>query len=171
MIKDQQQTDHSHFPQKERCSNPKMKAISTALFALTLTISSATAQEMFKASDSSDENLSALMMTCYVCHNPRVKSHDDIIAPPLVAVKYRYKSQYSEKEAFVDAITSFIMNPTAETALMRGPVRRFGPMPQMPMDEGMVKKIVAYIYDNEIEEPEWFSEHFKEQHGEDWQGQ
>lgn len=110
-------------------------------------------------------------MTCYVCHNPRVKSHDDIIAPPLVAVKYRYKTLYPKKEDFVKAMTGFIKEPTAEKSIMPGPVKRFGPMPQMPLDPEQVNKIVNYLYDHEIEEPIWFAEHYKDQHGSNWEGQ
>jgi len=33
-----------------------------------------------------------LMKTyCYICHNPEVKSHDQMLAPPMMAVKKHYK--------------------------------------------------------------------------------
>lgn len=119
----------------------------------------------------SEETLSTLMITCYVCHNPRIKNEKDIIAPPLVAVKYRYKTRYPEKSAFVDAITDFVMEPTNQKALMQGPVMQFGVMPDMPLNESQVRSIAAYIYEQKIEEPAWFPAHFQAQHGIEWKGQ
>lgn len=119
----------------------------------------------------SEEVLSALMYSCYVCHNPRVKSHDDIIAPPLIAVKYMYKFKFPEKEVFVEKMTDFILEPNNQKAILQGPVMKFGAMPDMPMDPTMVRSIAEYIYDNEIEEPVWFPEYFESRHGQKWKGQ
>ncbi len=119
----------------------------------------------------SEEVLSALMITCYVCHNPRIKAESDVIAPPLVAVKYMYKNKFPEKQLFVDKVTDFVMEPNNQKALMQGPVMRFGVMPDMPLNEQQVRKIASYIFDNEIEEPIWFPSHFAEKHGMEWQGQ
>ena len=38
---------------------------------------------------------------CYACHSVTTKSHDEIIAPPMVAVKRRYMKEYDSKEDFV----------------------------------------------------------------------
>jgi len=112
----------------------------------------------------------ALMMSCYVCHNPKAESHDDILAPPLVAVKYRYKSMFPEREKFISRMISFIKEPSEDKALMRGPVRRFGVMPPMPLSDSQLKIIVGYIYDKALEEPDWFAQHFEAQHGHKWKG-
>lgn len=114
-----------------------------------------------------DETLKALMLTCYVCHNPRVKQ-SNIIAPPLVGVKYHYKKAYPDKETFVNKVVTFIMDPTEDKALLDMPVARFGVMPDMPMDEDQVRQIVSYIYDNPIEVPTWFPAHFEAMYGEKW---
>lgn len=130
------------------------------------------AQEKAKTKDQvTDAELSALMMTCYVCHNPRVKSHEEAIAPPLVAVKYMYKQKYKTKEDFVNATFDFIMEPTEDKTILSGAVKKFGVMPQMPLEPSQVKLILNYIYDNEIETPKWFPEHFQENHGKAWKGQ
>lgn len=118
----------------------------------------------------SKEVLSALMITCYVCHNPRVKEVNTI-APPLAAVKYVYKTRYPEKQEFVDQVTDFVMNPNNQKALLQGPVMQFGVMPEMPLNEQQVRSIVTYIYDNKIEEPEWFPSYFENKHGMKWTGQ
>ena len=48
---------------------------------------------------------------------------------------------------------------------MKGPLRRFGLMPKNNLNDEEVKALVAFIYDNDIEAPSWFAEHFEEQHG------
>lgn len=150
-----------------------MKRIATFLILLFFIMSPMLAQKNNKPKEAlpSDEVMSALVMTCYVCHNPRVKSHDNVIAPPLVAVKYMYKIRYKEKETFVNKMTDFIMYPTNQKAIMQGPVMKFGVMPDMPMEEEQVRQIVSYLFDNEIEEPAWFAEYFKKRHGMEWKGQ
>ena len=41
--------------------------------------------------------LELLKTKCYACHAVNTKSHDEIIAPPLAAVKRRYLMMYPEK--------------------------------------------------------------------------
>ena len=112
-----------------------------------------------------------LRTNCYLCHNPKAESHDNILGPPLVASKFRYFKEYSESEDFVKGMTSFIMNPQKESALMVNPVKKFGVMPETILSQEQVMAAVAYIYDNHVEEPLWFSDHYQEEHGEPWLGQ
>ncbi len=113
-----------------------------------------------------DEGFTLMKNNCYVCHNPKAKSHDAIIAPPFVAVKRRYSRQYESKEVFVNAVVNWVQNPNEEEALMRGAVREFKVMPNLPLDTEILQKIASYMYENDMEEPEWFGEHVKEMHGE-----
>lgn len=117
---------------------------------------------------SSEEGLKMLELHCYTCHNPKSSSHDDILAPPLVGIKFRYQKAYPERADFIRHVTDFVHNPTKEKALMKGPVRRFGLMPKTALKEEEIKTLSAYIYDNEIEAPSWFAEHFEEEHGRKW---
>ncbi len=107
----------------------------------------------------------AMIATCFACHNPKAPSHDEILAPPFAAVKFRYQMMYKTKEEFAQAVYDYVTNPTEEKALMFGAVRRFGVMPALPLPEEQIKSIAYYIYDNDVEAPEWFAEHFEEQHG------
>lgn len=102
-----------------------------------------------------DEGLLLLQKHCYTCHNPKSKSHDEIIAPPLWGMKKHYLEAYPEKAAFEKAMIEFIQNPTEEKALMKGPIKRFGLMPKPEVSYEELQKIVSYIYDNEIENPVW----------------
>jgi nitrate reductase cytochrome c-type subunit len=101
---------------------------------------------------------------CYVCHSP-AGSHDDRIAPPMIAVKKHYISEGTTKEAFIASMQNWIKNPTEENAKMRGAVRKFGVMPKQYFSEKNIKEISDYLFDNDIEEPEWFQEHYNEERG------
>ncbi|HEY9220405.1 MAG TPA: c-type cytochrome [Lutibacter sp.] len=105
-----------------------------------------------------------LKNNCYACHSVTTKSHEEIIAPPMIAIKRRYKMNYNSKEEFVNAISNWALNPTKEHALMRGAVMQFNVMPKQAFKQEDIEKIAEYIYDNELEKPEWFQNHFNEQH-------
>lgn len=110
------------------------------------------------------EGYTLLKNNCYACHSVTTKSHDEIIAPPMIAIKRRYKMNYNTKEEFVEAVTSWALNPTKEHALMRGAVMQFNVMPKQPFLKDDLIKIADYIYDNELEKPEWFENHFDQEH-------
>ena len=102
---------------------------------------------------------------CYACHSVTSKSHDEIIAPPMAAVKRRYLMSYSNREEFIDAIVNWVKDPKEENALMYGAVQKFKVMPKQQFYEEDLELIGAYIFDNDIEQPEWFETHFQEEHG------
>ena len=112
-----------------------------------------------------DDGYELMKINCYVCHNPNTKSHDEILAPPFKAVKMHYKKVHDSKENFVDAIVNYVQNPDEEKALMRGAVKRFKVMPKLEISTENLEKIAAYIYDNDVEEPEWMGDHMKEMKG------
>lgn len=116
---------------------------------------------------SATENAEALALfqqKCYACHSVTTKSHNEIIAPPMIAVKKRYSMQYDTKEDFVNAVVAYASDPKAENALMIGAINKFKAMPKQAFEEEDLKKIATYIYDNEIETPEWFEGHFQQNH-------
>lgn len=98
---------------------------------------------------------------CYACHNHKTPENAGRIAPPMVAIKTRYINDNTTKEDFINDVTTFVKNPTAEKAKLFGAVRRFGVMPKQQFPEGVVEKIADYIFDYEIEEPAWFKDHMK----------
>ena len=121
------------------------------------------------ALDTVSENYMLLKNQCLICHGG-APSHDELIAPPMAAVKWRYSKQYYSKVDFVNGMVAWGLNPTAETALMRGAVEEFNLMPKPATKEEDLKTIAAFIYDNELEQPEWFEEHFNQMHGEGGKG-
>lgn len=110
------------------------------------------------------EALKLFQQKCYACHSVATKSHDEIIAPPMIAVKKRYSMQYDNKEDFVNAVVAYASDPKAENALMIGAVNQFKAMPKQAFSPDDLKKIATYIYENKIETPEWFEEHFQQNH-------
>ncbi|SDX13337.1 c-type cytochrome [Flavobacterium degerlachei] len=102
---------------------------------------------------------------CYACHSVATKSHDEIIAPPMIAVKKRYSMEYNNKADFVKAVVAYATDPKAENALMIGALNKFNTMPKQAFNEEDLNKIASYIYENEIEKPEWFETHFRQNHG------
>ena len=110
------------------------------------------------------EGLKLLQQKCYACHSVITKSHNEIIAPPMIAVKKRYSMQYDDKEDFVNAIVAYASDPKAENALMPGAIDKFKPMPKQAFEEKDLRKIATYIYENQIETPVWFEEHFQQNH-------
>lgn len=101
---------------------------------------------------------------CYVCHSPTA-SHDDRIGPPMIAIKKHYLNEETTKEEFIADIKTWIKNPNEADARMRGAVRRFGVMPKQAFPEETIEKIADYMYDYEIDQPEWFEDHFNEEKG------
>ena len=106
-----------------------------------------------------------LTSVCYVCHNPKSGSHDEMLAPPLVGIKRQYQRATADREAFVTRMASFVSNPNKENAIMKGPIRRFGLMPKTTLADDEIKAIVSYIYDHDLPQPDWFAQHEEEMHG------
>lgn len=98
---------------------------------------------------------------CYACHSATA-SHENRLAPPMIAVKKHYINSSTTKEEFISSIQAWIKNPNEEDAKMFGAVRRFGVMVKQPFPENDVKLIAEYLFENDIEQPEWFEEHEKE---------
>ncbi|TJY35913.1 cytochrome c [Pontimicrobium aquaticum] len=101
---------------------------------------------------------------CYACHNPTT-SHENRLAPPMVAVKKHYKSVNTSKEEFVSALKKWVEAPSEKLSKMPGAVRKFGIMPYAPYKAEDIELIADYIFDNDIEQPEWFQEHYQQEHG------
>ena len=70
---------------------------------------------------------------CYACHSVTTKSHDEIIAPPMVAVKRRYMKEYDSKEDFVKATNATVLDLEK---LPVNPLELFGDTPKLPTHTG-----------------------------------
>jgi len=154
------------------------KQMKSKIFAVTLAVFTASCNQA-KQTDSTvtktqiitennqqaNEGYELMKTNCYVCHNPKAASHDDLIAPPFKAVKRQYANAYNTKTDFVNAIVNWVQNPVEEKALMRGAVNKFKVMPKLPLPKQNLEKIAAYIYENDVEEPVWLQVQMKEMQG------
>ncbi|WP_347173029.1 Tll0287-like domain-containing protein [Polaribacter uvawellassae] len=114
-----------------------------------------------KKSNSEEHPGKKLMeINCYVCHSPSA-THQDRIAPPMIAVKRHYISSKTTKEEFKAAFQKWIENPTEENSKMRGAVRKFGVMPKTPYPTKTIDLIADYLFDNEIDKPKGFDKQHK----------
>ena len=106
---------------------------------------------------------------CYLCHNPIAAENQGRIAPPMVAIKARYidREGYNRDE-FIENVRAFVTNPTENKALMFGAVRKHGLMPKQAFPAGSIEKIAAFMFDYQIEEPEWFKAHWEGHGNENW---
>lgn len=121
-----------------------------------------TVRTVEKSDDFQNHPGKKLMETnCYVCHSP-TKDHNDRIGPPMIAIKKHYINENTTKEEFIASLQAWIKNPNEADARMKGAVRQFGVMPKTPYPEATIQKIAEYMYDNEIDQPEWFEDHFNE---------
>ena len=113
---------------------------------------------------SQNEAYKKMKTLCYACHSPTAEM-DMRMAPPMIAVKMHYTKEYANQEDFVNAIWKYMQKPEEEKSLMKRAVKRFGLMPYVPYKEEDIKSIANYIYNNDLDKPEWFEEHKKQEHG------
>jgi len=91
---------------------------------------------------------------CNMCHGIKA-THDAMLAPPFINIQKKYKKVYKTKEKFVNAIVNFNLDPKKENAIMFGALKQFAVMPKMGNSKEDLTKIANYIYDGELENPEW----------------
>ncbi|MFD1615490.1 c-type heme family protein [Gelatiniphilus marinus] len=103
-------------------------------------------------------------INCYVCHSSTA-SHENRIGPPMIAIKKHYINATTTKEEFIEAMQAWIKNPNANDAKMPGAIKRFGIMPKTPYPEKTIKQIADYMFDYDIEQPEWFEDHYNKERG------
>ncbi len=101
---------------------------------------------------------------CFSCHSPRGGEHNRV-APPMIAVKRHYLEEGDSEKDFADKMWAFLANPSEEVSMMPGAVEKFGLMPKMPFEEEQIREIAAYLYNNDIQKPDWFEKHYQEEHG------
>lgn len=106
-----------------------------------------------------------LMSTyCYQCHNPNT-SQESMLAPPMIGVKNHYMTEGITKEAFVADMLAWMKGPKEENSKMPHALEKFGLMNHQVYPDSVITTIAEYMYDNEVEQPEWYAKHHEEMHG------
>ena len=133
----------------------KNLVIGVGLFGLSLGLS----LQPVVASDDPAELYGRL---CGICH---VAAGQPTVAPPAFGMKNHVIRQHPDKDSFVDYVVNWVAAPNPETALMPGAVRRFGVMPILPYPEKQVRAIAEFLYDADLNEPDWYNAHYQAEHG------
>lgn len=101
---------------------------------------------------------------CLSCHDPATRGADRV-APPVFAVKNHY-ANYREREAFVNAMSAFILSPSVENSRMPGAIGRFELMPDLELSEEDARAAAEFIFATDFSLPDWYAKHYEEEHGE-----
>lgn len=88
------------------------------------------------------------------------------IAPAVFAVKSHVLKAYPNREDFILTVIDWVEEPSKDTALMSGAVKKYGLMPKLPYTASDVRLAAEYMYDTEFKLPEWYKKHYKQKHGE-----
>lgn len=104
------------------------------------------------------------LQNCGSCHG-QSDTANGRLAPPVVAIKTRYLSTHTDKQAFVSALVNWVLYPSTDKSLMPGAVRRFGLMPALRYSKENLTAIAEYVYDENIDMPIWYEKHHKAEHG------
>ncbi|HZJ20661.1 MAG TPA: DUF3365 domain-containing protein [Pricia sp.] len=100
---------------------------------------------------------------CYICHDPKA-SEESMIAPPMIAIKSHYIGENTTKDQFTEDLIKWVNDPETESKIPAAH-KRFGAMPYIPYPDDAVAQIADYLYDYEVEKPDWFDAHYKAEHG------
>ena len=89
-----------------------------------------------------------MQQKCFICHfeKPDPSKKDAMLAPPMLRVQEHYKPSYPEKDEFINAIVSWVKNPSESETLMPGAIRKFNLMPVLPYEDADLKLIAEVIY-------------------------
>jgi len=95
------------------------------------------------------EGYQLMKQKCFVCHmeKPDLEKRASMIAPPMLRVQEHYKPTYKTKDEFVQAITSYVLNPDEGNSLMPGAVRKFHVMPHLGYSKEDVTLIAETLFD------------------------
>jgi len=117
------------------------------LFFLTAMIFTATPG--FALSPEAEEG-KAFYPACNVCHDAE---QTPPLGPPMWGVQNRYRKASTDDAEFVSKMVAFVKSPSMESALMHNPVKELGLMPPLPLPDEMLKKIAAYILEENFPPP------------------
>jgi mono/diheme cytochrome c family protein len=134
-----------------------MRSIFLAVSLLAFSLSSVAS---FAAADSKSDNKEGkevFELTCKSCHMPKGDGHASLdgkhkkrTAPPMAMVKKRYLNAYPERDDFVKAVADWAAAPSQDSSLLKRAVKHHGVMPAQMLKEDSLKKVAAYIYDEDM---------------------
>jgi len=120
-----------------------------------------TPQTRITQSENNHPGKMILESECYICHNPRA-SEESMIAPPMAAIKKHYITSNTSKEEFTAALMNWVNDPE-QNSKMPDALKKFGIMPYIPYPEDAIAQIAEYLYDYNIEKPDWYDVNYQKQ--------
>ena len=134
--------------------------LSSSVFALSIL----TSPLILAAEEEAKSGAEVYKSSCAVCH---VSEGKPTIAPPIFAVKNHVIDAFPERDDFIEQVKNWVKAPDEKKALMRGAIRKFGLMPPMAnLSDEDLQAVAEYLYDTDMNLPDWYKEHYKEEHGE-----
>lgn len=115
-----------------------------------------------RAESAASDGAALYQKLCVSCHAMQGKP---TVAPPVFAMKNHVTDAHPDREGFVNYIVEWVKAPNADTALMRGAVKKFGLMPVLGYDEAEVRTVAEWLYDTDTSLPDWYKKHYEEEHG------
>ncbi len=91
-----------------------------------------------------------LFKSCNACHDANLSPP---LAPPMFAIQKKYSRVTTDKQAFVDKVTSFVAHPSKNASLFPQAIAKLGLMPTLGFPKQDVEKIASFIYENKFEYP------------------
>lgn len=98
---------------------------------------------------------------CLTCHGVGDLKMDEVLAPPLWGVRAHYLSEFREPQAFVDAVTEFLLDPHFDRSRMPIELERYGVKAPVSLSEEEIRAAAWAIYAGEVERPPWSREYQK----------
>jgi mono/diheme cytochrome c family protein len=105
--------------------------------------------------DAIEQGMDLIPTYCNTCHGVGDLGMEEMLAPPLWGVRAHYLARHPEPEAFVDAMTAFILEPKVAESLMPSAVERYGLKAPVSLSEKEIRAVVWAIYANRVERPSW----------------
>ncbi len=107
-----------------------------------------TTETVTKTPKVSEKGYALMKQNCFVCHmeKPDPSKRGQMIAPPMLRVQEHYRPSYPNKEEFVQAIKTWVNNPTEDKVMMPGAVRKFNLMPKLAVADADLQLIAETLY-------------------------
>ena len=102
--------------------------------------------------------------TCMACHVVDGKGGEKKAAPPMYAVWHHYHQAYKDRESFVAAVSSWVLQPNKENTQMMGAIKKFGLMEKTELNEAEARSVAEYLYETSFDTPNMYLQHYRQGH-------
>lgn len=111
------------------------------------------------------QGVALMPVYCHTCHGVGEREIDAMLAPPLWGVRAHYLAHFPEPEAFVAAMTEFMLEPQGEQSLLPLEVAHYGLKAPVSLTEAELRAVAWAIYAGQVKRPSW-SREYRQRHRE-----